>query len=196
MSRLQNKLTLAFCFPLNQLPSDGWPSAFLLTPKPFFCRVKILLHNACHPSNKARLSHALGYCATLQSTCAHLPINIFPLREFCCLTSGPHTCCHLTTCKRLSLTSYPRQSCQRTSIHRVNLLARTLLRVVLPHAWENRTVLMKISVLSVCLVIHPLSFIDVSVCVEEPTLSTRFVFVPVTLIARTIRPHLNAVSFL
>ena len=55
---------------------------------------------------------------------------------------------------------------------------------------------MKISAFSVCLVVHPLALIDVSVCVDELTLSERFVFVPVTLVARTIRPHLNAVSFL
>jgi len=70
-----------------------------------------------------------------------------------------------------------------------------MLLIVSPVSLISRPISMSVGALSICLVIFPLSFVDVTVCVEQLSKPIRLVIKPVALVARAIRPLLTTVTF-
>lgn len=86
-----------------------------------------------------------------------------------------------------------------TLVHRVvspDLLALTVLEIVLPLAFIACAILMDVDSIPVGLIIKPLALEDVAVHVPELAVTTGFIEAPVAFVLSTVFPDLHAISVL
>lgn len=69
-----------------------------------------------------------------------------------------------------------------------------VLEVVFPLALVLSSVHMNVDTVTICLIVHPVSLINIAIDVDELPLTVRSVIFPVAFVACTIRPNLFAES--